>query len=99
MNPNYTRSDSKVEVTGLEARHYDFFMNLITGGTYPFFIRRAIREMLPSRASRFTRNCVRIESAALSRTSLLIRASSLRILDHPQREMETTTASNAAKAW
>jgi ubiquinone/menaquinone biosynthesis C-methylase UbiE len=45
MNSPYTRSDSKVEVTGLEARHYDFFMNLITGGTYPFFIRRAIREM------------------------------------------------------
>ena len=45
MNPTYTRSDSKVEVTGLEARHYDFFMNLITGGTYPFFIRRAIQEM------------------------------------------------------
>ena len=45
MSPTYTRSDSKVEVTGLEARHYDFFMNLITGGTYPFFIRAAIREM------------------------------------------------------
>ncbi|MBE9525298.1 MAG: methyltransferase domain-containing protein [Chloroflexi bacterium] len=45
MNPTYTRSDSKVEVTGLEARHYDFFMNLITGGTYPFFIRRTIGEM------------------------------------------------------
>lgn len=45
MNATYTRSDSKVEVTGLEARHYDFLMNLITGGTYPFFIRRAVREM------------------------------------------------------
>ena len=45
MNPTYTRADSKVEVTGLEARHYDFFMNLITGGTYPLFIRRAIRDM------------------------------------------------------
>jgi len=31
MTSTYTRSDSKVEVTGFEARHYDFFMNLITG--------------------------------------------------------------------
>ena len=45
MTPTYTRSDSKVEVTGLEARYYDFFMNAITGGSYPFFIRSAIREM------------------------------------------------------
>ncbi len=28
---------SKVEVTGLEARYYDLLMNLITGGTCPFF--------------------------------------------------------------
>jgi ubiquinone/menaquinone biosynthesis C-methylase UbiE len=42
---NYTRSDSKVEVTGFEARHYDLFMNLITGGTYPFFIRRVVKDM------------------------------------------------------
>jgi len=40
------RSLSKVEVTGFEARHYDFFMNTITAGTYPFFIRRAVKEML-----------------------------------------------------
>jgi ubiquinone/menaquinone biosynthesis C-methylase UbiE len=39
------RSDSKVEVTGFEARHYDLMMNLITVGTYPFFIRSAIRQM------------------------------------------------------
>jgi len=45
MDPTYTRADSKVEVTGLEARHYDFFMNLITAGTYPFFIRRAVKDM------------------------------------------------------
>ena len=45
MNQTYTRSDSKVEVTGLEARYYDLLMNTITGGTYPFFIRNAIREM------------------------------------------------------
>lgn len=45
MNQTYTRSDSKVEVTGLEARYYDLLMNIITGGTYPFFIRNAIREM------------------------------------------------------
>jgi len=41
----YTRSDSKVEVNGFEARHYDFFMNLITGGTYPFFIRWVVKDM------------------------------------------------------
>lgn len=45
MNQTYTRSDSKVEVTGFEARYYDLLMNTITGGTYPFFIRNAIREM------------------------------------------------------
>ena len=45
MDQTYTRSDSKVEVTGLEARYYDLLMNIITGGTYPFFIRNAIREM------------------------------------------------------
>ena len=38
-----SRKDSKVEVTGAEARHYDLLMNLITAGTYPFFIRRAVR--------------------------------------------------------
>jgi len=36
---------SMVEVTGFEARHYDMLMNLITGGTYPRFIRRVVREM------------------------------------------------------
>jgi ubiquinone/menaquinone biosynthesis C-methylase UbiE len=45
MRKEYNRSDSKVEVTGFEARHYDFFMNLITAGTYPFFIRSAVRQM------------------------------------------------------
>ncbi|HIE56733.1 MAG TPA: class I SAM-dependent methyltransferase [Anaerolineales bacterium] len=45
MNQSYTREDSKVEVHGMEARYYDLLMNLITGGTYPFFIRSAIREM------------------------------------------------------
>ncbi len=39
------RSVSKVEVTGAEARHYDLVMNVITAGTYPFFIRRVIRDM------------------------------------------------------
>ena len=45
MDQIYTRSDSKVEVTGLEARYYDLLMNTITAGTYPVFIRNAIREM------------------------------------------------------
>ena len=39
------RSVSKVEVTGTEARYYDFFMNTVTVGTYPFFIRKAVQEM------------------------------------------------------
>ena len=45
MKSTYTRSDSKVEIKGMEARNYDFFMNLITAGTYPFFIRRAVKDM------------------------------------------------------
>ena len=45
MTSMYTRADSKVEVNGFEARHYDLFMNLITGGTYPFFIRRVVKDM------------------------------------------------------
>ncbi len=36
---------SKVEVTGFEARYYDALMNVFTGGTYPFFIRKSIAEM------------------------------------------------------
>ncbi len=36
---------TKVEVKGLEARHYDFFMNLLTIGMYPRFIRNAIAGM------------------------------------------------------
>ena len=45
MVQTYDRSDSKVEVKGTEARYYDSLMNIITGGTYPFFIRSAIKEM------------------------------------------------------
>jgi demethylmenaquinone methyltransferase/2-methoxy-6-polyprenyl-1,4-benzoquinol methylase len=44
QEPILDRSVSKVEVTGAEARHYDFVMNLITAGTYPLFIRRVIRD-------------------------------------------------------
>jgi len=43
--PVYDRSQSKVEVIGFEARHYDLLMNLMTGGSYPFFIRRVVRDM------------------------------------------------------
>ncbi|MBW2058885.1 MAG: methyltransferase domain-containing protein [Deltaproteobacteria bacterium] len=39
------RGDSKVEVRGAEARYYDLLMNLITGGSYPFFIRAVMRHM------------------------------------------------------
>jgi len=45
LNQTYSRSDSKVEVSGAEARHYDLLMNLVTAGSYPFFIRRAVRDM------------------------------------------------------
>lgn len=45
MGSGYTRSDSKVEITGLEARHYDKLLNIVTGGTYPVFIRKAVRDM------------------------------------------------------
>jgi ubiquinone/menaquinone biosynthesis C-methylase UbiE len=45
LNQTYDRSDSKVEIEGFEARHYDLLMNLITAGTYPFFIRRVVRDM------------------------------------------------------
>lgn len=39
------QEDSKVEVTGFEARHYDVLMNLITLGWYPGFIRQAILDI------------------------------------------------------
>jgi demethylmenaquinone methyltransferase/2-methoxy-6-polyprenyl-1,4-benzoquinol methylase len=39
------QEDSKVEVTGFEARYYDALMNLITLGWYPSFIRRAIADL------------------------------------------------------
>jgi ubiquinone/menaquinone biosynthesis C-methylase UbiE len=45
VNGSFDRSVSKVEVAGAEARHYDLLMNVITGGTYPFFIRRVVRDM------------------------------------------------------
>jgi len=45
MTSTYTRSDTKVEVKGFEARHYDLLMNTITGGTYPFFVRKVVQEM------------------------------------------------------
>jgi len=45
QQPILEGSISKVEVTGFEARHYDRLMDVITGGTYPFFIRRAVRDM------------------------------------------------------
>ncbi len=36
---------SKVEVSGYLAPWYDFLLNLTTGGTYPGFIRKAVRLM------------------------------------------------------
>ncbi len=43
MNKIYP--DSGVEVQGVAARHYDFFMNLMSFGLYPKFIRRAVDAM------------------------------------------------------
>jgi demethylmenaquinone methyltransferase/2-methoxy-6-polyprenyl-1,4-benzoquinol methylase len=40
-----TQKDSKVEVTGFEARHYDKLMNIITFGWYEGFINRAIADI------------------------------------------------------
>ena len=40
-----TQKDSKVEVTGSEAKYYDTLMNIITLGTYPSFIKRAIKDL------------------------------------------------------
>ncbi len=40
-----TQDQSKVEVTGFEAKYYDMLMNIITLGTYPFFIRNAIKSI------------------------------------------------------
>ncbi len=41
----YKQSDSKVEVKGFEARHYDLLMNLISIGSYPSFIQNVVKEM------------------------------------------------------
>ena len=38
-------NESKVEVTGFEARHYDTLLNVLSLGYYPFFIRYAISKM------------------------------------------------------
>ncbi len=40
-----TQKDSKVEVTGFEAKYYDILMNIITLGTYPVFLRKAIKDL------------------------------------------------------
>ncbi len=40
-----TQKDSKVEVKGKEAKYYDALMNIITLGTYPSFIRKAIKDL------------------------------------------------------
>lgn len=37
--------DTKVEIEGFEARHYDTLMNLASFGTYPRFLRRVVRDM------------------------------------------------------
>lgn len=39
------QSDSRVEIKGFEAILYDRLMDILTFGTYPFFIRKAIKNM------------------------------------------------------
>ncbi len=42
----------QVEVSGWEARYYDFFINLISLGRYKYFLRRVIEELqLPSQGN------------------------------------------------
>ena len=45
METRLRQEDSKVEVTGFEAKYYDTLMNLITLGWYPTFIREVIAGM------------------------------------------------------
>jgi len=45
MERKLSQEQSKVEVTGFEAKYYDLLMNIITLGTYPFFIRKAIKSI------------------------------------------------------
>ncbi len=40
-----TQEMSKVEVKGFEAKFYDRLMDIITFGYYPFFIRKAIKDL------------------------------------------------------
>lgn len=47
----YTQEMSKVEVKGFEAQHYDLLMNIITFGTYSFFIKRVIKGLNINRKS------------------------------------------------
>ncbi|WP_457596362.1 class I SAM-dependent methyltransferase [Hydrogenimonas sp.] len=45
MSANLRQEDSKVEVTGLEARYYDRLMDLVTLGWYPRFIEKAVADI------------------------------------------------------
>jgi demethylmenaquinone methyltransferase/2-methoxy-6-polyprenyl-1,4-benzoquinol methylase len=38
-------NESKVEITGFVARHYDTLINIFSLGSYPIFIQRAIKRM------------------------------------------------------
>ena len=40
-----TQAQSKVEVSGFEARHYDTLMDLVTLGRYPSFINQVIQDL------------------------------------------------------
>lgn len=42
---DYAMSESKVEITGFEARHYDTLLNVASLGSYAKFIRKAIAGM------------------------------------------------------
>ncbi len=45
MKKEISQEDSKIEVKGWVAKHYDILMNIITFGSYPFFIRNVIKNL------------------------------------------------------
>ena len=45
MRKEFIMKESKVEITGFEARHYDSLLNFMSLGSYAVFIRRVIERM------------------------------------------------------
>ncbi len=89
------QEDSKVEVTGFEARYYDTLMNLITLGWYPSFIRKVIADLRPRAGER-----ILDMGAGTGRNALLMHAYTgesgrivgLEIGEEMQRQFRSKTA-------